>query len=99
MKHIMDWMIAEKIAKNDFNAAAIVNGLELYKLADDGAMKARCKLYRDWRNAGEKSKVAFQHAINGDKILASEPMFEGAMLSEEPKRTEAEIMQELGYRD
>ena len=80
----MDWMIAEKIAKNDFNAAAIVNGLELYKIQnDDEAMKSRVKLYRDWRNAGEKTKIAFEHAIKGDKVLAAAPMFEGAMLSEE----------------
>ena len=80
MKEIMNWMIAEKIAKNDFNAAAIVNGLELHKLPTDEAKKARVKLYRDWRNAGEPSKVAFQHAINGDAIQALP--IEGALLSE-----------------
>ena len=85
MKRIMDWMISVKIAKNDFSAAAIVNGLELYKLDSDEAMKARCKLYRDWRNAGEKSKVAFSKAIAGEAVLAvgAAPMFEGAMLSED----------------
>lgn len=80
MKNIMDWMITEKIAKNDFNAAAIVNGLELHKLPTDEARKARVKLYRDWRNAGEPSKVAFQHAINGD-VIQSLPI-DGALLSE-----------------
>lgn len=79
MKNIMDWMITEKIAKNDFYAAAIVNGLELYKLDSDEAMKARVRLYRDWRNAGEPSKVAFQHAINGDAIQALP--IEGALIS------------------
>lgn len=83
MRDIMDWMISVKIAKNDFNAAAIVNGLELYKLDDDEAKQARCRLYRDWRNAGEKSKVAFAKAIAGEAVLAqgAAPMFEGAMLS------------------
>ena len=95
MKNIMDWMIAEKIAKNDFNAAAIVNGLKLHELAGDEARKARIRLYRDWRNAGEKSKIAFEHAINGDKILASESMFEGALLSEKPSLSADEIIKEL----
>ena len=80
MKNIMDWMITEKIAKNDFNASAIVNGLELYKLLTDDERKARVRLYRDWRNAGEPSKVAFQHAINGD-VIQSLPI-DGALLSE-----------------
>lgn len=86
----MDWMIAEKIAKNDFNAAAIVNGLELHKLQDDEERKSRIRLYRDWRNAGEKTKIAFEHAIRGDKVLASAPMFEGAMLSELNSTSEAQ---------
>lgn len=82
MREIMDWMLSEKIAKNDFNASAIVNGLKLWELDNDEDKKARVRLYRDWRNAGEKTKIAFEHAIRGDKILASAPMFEGAMLSE-----------------
>jgi len=81
MKNIMNWMITEKIAKNDFNAAAIVNGLELHKVEGDDARKARVRLYRDWRNAGEPSKVAFQRAINGDAIQALP--IEGALLSEQ----------------
>ncbi len=80
MIEIMNWMITEKIARNDFNASAIVNGLELYKLNDDETMKARVRLYRDWRNAGEPSKVAFQHAIKGDVIQALP--IEGVLLSE-----------------
>ncbi len=80
MKHIMNWMITEKIAKNDFNASAIVNGLELYKVEGDEAKKARIRLYRDWRNAGEKTKIAFEHAIKGDVIQALP--IEGALLSE-----------------
>ena len=80
MKDLMNWMITERIAKNDFNASAIVNGLELYKLSTDDERKARVRLYRDWRNAGEKSKIAFEHAIKGDVIQALP--IEGALLSE-----------------
>jgi hypothetical protein len=83
MKHVIDWMIAEKIAKNDFNASAIVNGLQLWQVEGDEARKVRCRLYRDWRNAGEPSKVAFQRAINGDVIQALP--IEGALLSEDAK--------------
>lgn len=91
MKDLMNWMITERIAKNDFNASAIVNGLELYKLSTDDERKARVRLYRDWRNAGEPSKVAFQHAINGDVIQALP--IDGALLSE--KRTAEEIIKEM----
>ena len=82
MREIMDWMIAAKIAKNDFNAAAIVNGLKLHELPDDEARKARTVLYRNWRNAGEESKTAFAKAIAGEDILSEDtpPMFDGAML-------------------
>lgn len=72
MREIMDWMIAAKIAKNDFNAAAIVNGLKLHELPDDDARKARVILYRNWRNAGEKSQTAFAKAVAGEDILPKE---------------------------
>ena len=83
MKNIIDWMIAEKIAKNGFNASAIVNGLELWTLKTEDEQKARCKLYRDWRNAGEKSAVAFAKAKAGEPVLPkdTQPIFEGAMHS------------------
>ena len=97
MKNIIDWMIESKIAKNGFNASAIINGLELWTLKDDEERKARVRLYRDWRNAGEKAPIAFEKAKAGKPVLAegAVPM-EGAMLSE-PKRSEDEIMKELGF--
>jgi len=82
--NMIEWLLSEKIAKHWKQAQNIIVGLELNKLYDakdyDG-IKARARLYRDWRNAGEPSKVAFQHAINGDVIQAL-PM-EGALLSED----------------
>lgn len=82
--NLFQWMIDEKIARNGFNASAIMNGLELWKLESNEAKKARIKLYRDHRNSGETSKVSFAKAIAGEPVLAddAEPMFEGAMLSE-----------------
>lgn len=84
MKNIYDWMKENKLAKNDFNASAIVNGLRLWEVSDDEEKKKRVLLYRDWRNAGEKSAVAFEKAIKGEPVLPkdAEPMFDGALLSE-----------------
>ena len=64
----IEWMISEKIAKNGFNAAHIANGLRLYELKDDAAIKARCNLYRKWRNAGEAPAIAYQRAIEGKEV-------------------------------
>ena len=64
----IEWMISEKIAKNGFNAAHIANGLRLYELKDDAAIKARCSLYRKWRNAGEAPAIAYQRAIEGKEV-------------------------------
>lgn len=82
MKHIYDWMKENKLAKNDFNATAIVNGLHLWEVEGDEEKKKRVLLYRDWRNAGEKSAVAFEKAIKGEPVLPkdAEPMFDGALL-------------------
>lgn len=84
MKHICDWMKGNKLAKNDFNAAAIVNGLRLWELPDDEEKKKRVLLYRDWRNAGERPATAFEKAIKGEPVLPkdTEPMFDGALLGE-----------------
>ena len=96
MKEIIDWMIESKIAKNAFNASAIVNGLELWTLATDEERKARVKLYRDWRNAGEKSAIAFEKAKAGKRVLAEGAVtLDGALLSE--RRDQSEIMKELGF--
>ena len=70
MKDIMDWMVSEGIAKNDFQASAIVNGLKLYELKDDEARKARVLLYRKWRPKTDKknqlpTNQAFDLAIAG----------------------------------
>lgn len=70
MRELMDWMIAAKIAKNDFNAAAIVNGLKLHELPDDEARKARVVLYRRWKPKTDKKNElptyqAFELTIAG----------------------------------
>jgi hypothetical protein len=80
---LFEWMVNEKIAKNNFNAAAILNGLKLYNEKDDEKAKVTIRLYRDHRNSGEKSKVAFEKAIKGEAVPA--PMFAGVLHSEEEK--------------
>ena len=78
--NIIDWMLTEKIARHWKQAQNIIAGLhlnELYSLNDYDGIKARARLYRDWRNAGEPSKVAYQKAIAGEPVPA--PMFEDVL--------------------
>ena len=78
--NIIDWMLTEKIAGHWKQAQNIIAGLhlnELYILNDYDGIKARARLYRDWRNAGEPSKVAYQKAITGEPVPA--PMFEDVL--------------------
>lgn len=65
--NIIERMIDDKIATNRFQAANIANGLKLAGL-DENEQIARYKLYREWRNAGEPSKVAYKNAIDGKQI-------------------------------
>lgn len=62
---MIDQMIAAKIAKNEFNAAAIARGLQLADLKTDEERMARARLYRKWRDAGEPPAVAYVNAIAG----------------------------------
>ena len=78
--NIIDWMLTEKIARHWKQAQNIIAGLhlnELYILNDYDGITARARLYRDWRNAGEPSKVAYQKAIAGEPVPA--PMFEDVL--------------------
>lgn len=62
---ITDALIAAKIARNAYHAAAIANGLHLADLRTDDERMARARLYRAWRDAGEIPAVAFKNAIAG----------------------------------
>jgi hypothetical protein len=154
MINMTEWMKENKVASNDIQAANIFAGLELGKLDDAEAMKARVILYRKWRPKTDKKNQlptyqAFQLAIAGidpdsveerqiemelpKRTMKYSDVPEGAIFYIEgtysyPKRkigsghvdirdgcsnsygnpdwdveleirTEAEIMQELGYRD
>lgn len=58
-------LIQNEIASNVHQAANIANGLRLQELQSDAEKLARANLYRNWRIAGEKSRVAFENAIEG----------------------------------
>lgn len=75
--NIVEKLISDGIASNVFQATHIANGLKLFELSDEAEQLARARLYRDWRNAGEKSKVAYERAIRGDAVPA--PMFVEAL--------------------
>ena len=70
MMDVFKWLIENKIAQNDFSAAAICNGLKVSDLRNDEAIKSRAMLYRKWRPKTDKkneipSWQAFQLAIAG----------------------------------
>jgi len=52
--NIITWLLESGIAKNEPHARAIIAGLrlgELYAADDYDGIKARARLYRDWRNS------------------------------------------------
>jgi len=70
MKSLMDWMVAEKLAQNEFAASKIATGLKLWGLDNEGAQKARVRLYRKWRPKSDRKNMlptyqAFDLAIAG----------------------------------
>lgn len=67
--NIIEWIISEGYADNEFRSAHIANGLRLTELHGDmDAQQARVKLYRDWRNSkvyGTKTAPCYEKAIAG----------------------------------
>jgi len=75
--NIIEWMIEQKIAQNNFAASAIANGLHLQD-ADRTEQENRCRLYRAWRKKTDRkndipSWQAFQLAIAGIDPADVEP--------------------------
>ncbi len=69
MNNIIEWMIGNKIAENNFSAAHIANGLKLAGL-DQTEQENRCRLYRAWRPKSNKKDMlptyqAYDLAIAG----------------------------------
>lgn len=71
--NIIEWMIENKYARNEFQAAHIANGLKLAELHNDPeAQQARVKLYRAWRDsqvfAKHDTESCYRMAIKGDAV-------------------------------
>ncbi len=64
---ITERIVAEKLAENLYAAEHIALGLHLAQLADEEAQMERVRLYRRWREAGEKSLAAYGRAIRGEE--------------------------------
>ena len=75
---VVQMILLDNIAKNQFQAAHIATGLKLWELDSDEKKRKRYKLYREWRNAGEPSKVAYGNAIAGKEPMALIPKEEAA---------------------
>lgn len=76
---IVELLIREKVADNQFRAAHIVKGCKLAELGTDEARLARARLYRDWRNSqiyGKKTEPCYEMAIKGEAVPV-EKMFDG----------------------
>ena len=65
---IVEWMLEEKIAHHWKQAQNIIVGLKLFDLYNEkkfDEIKARARLYRTWRNAGENVQASYANAIAG----------------------------------
>jgi len=85
--NIVEQLVAEGIAQNNWQAANIANGLELMKCKNDEERMERARLYRDWRNSQafpkSDTKSCFEKAIKGEPAPIA--MFEEAVHSEVQK--------------
>ena len=77
---IIDWIVEQKLAKNNFAAAHIANGLQLYKIANDlTEQKKRVELYRKWRDATKDAPAkCYEYVLEGKEppaeLFASESL-------------------------
>lgn len=65
MSNIIEWIVEKKLAKNNFAAAHIANGLKLAGL-DEAEQKRRVEQYRLWRRATKDAPVkCYEYVIAG----------------------------------
>jgi hypothetical protein len=65
---LIEQLVSEKIAKNSFHAANMLNVLECGALETDEARLARCRLYHRWKLSGENKPAARLRAIEGQEL-------------------------------
>ena len=65
--NIIEWIVSEKLATNNFAAAHIANGLKLCEIKNDEAeQKKRVEQYRKWRRASKDAPVkCYQYVLEG----------------------------------
>lgn len=72
MSNVIELLIKEKIADNNFRAMHIANGLNLAELKTDEEKLDRARLYRDWRNSkifpSKDTASCFAKAIKGEAV-------------------------------
>ena len=96
MKSITDWMLSEGLANHWKRAENIIRGLhldELYNAKKFDEIRARTRLYRDWRASGiygKETKPCYEMAIAG-KPVPVEPMFDGVLHSEPAQDGRGEV--------
>ncbi len=64
MDSIILWMIEKGLAKNNFNASSIVNGLRLWELKSENEQKDCVRLYRLWRGTDKKNQLPTSQAFD-----------------------------------
>ena len=64
---ICQWMVASKLAVNDFSARHIFSGLELCKVRRFWARVRLIILYRRWKRSGENTQAAYERAKRGER--------------------------------
>lgn len=81
--NVVEWLLAEKIATHWKQAQNIIVGLRLFELHTRGdyeGIKARARLYRDWRNS--KVYPDRDTASCFEKAIAGEPVKQMALIQE-----------------
>ncbi len=82
--NLVELLIQNKIAKNTFQSAHIVNGLKLWECGNEEQALQKARLYRAWRDSGHLKKTdrrgAFDLANNGQAVkplLSDKPVKHG----------------------
>jgi hypothetical protein len=74
--NVIELLIQNGIASNQFQASHIANGLKLYECKTDEERLKRARLYRDWRNSKiyNTTVECYRKAIDGVALPVT-PMF------------------------
>jgi hypothetical protein len=70
--NIIQWIVSEKLAKNEFAATHLANGLKLAEVRNDPEeQKRRVTEYRKWRDATKDAPAqCYQYVLEGREVPA-----------------------------